>query len=226
MISFKIVHLLGLISGSSNQPGAAAHALYISPIRLFLSDYWPFHTTSEKFLQDYIWVTCPRPLPSLTAMSAVMVTSVLNMFLKQFLPPTVKMAAAHFSHIYVCHCLRMMLPCLSFRDRENPQYGHRPSELSRAPVGNSTPYKCVILAILGLQLSRNIASNHPELLSDYWYLIMDYLCTCRWSSPSCSDDSHRCSACHRWREDTLHSDTSHSRACFSWGQQKCDDAYM
>lgn len=46
-------------------------------------------------------------------------------------------------------------------------------------------------------------------------LVFRYLCTCRWSSPSCSGGSPRCSACRRWREDTWHIGTSRSHVCSS-----------
>lgn len=72
---------------------------------------------------------------------------------------------------------------------------------------------------------HNMEKGHQNYSQSQTMRQRRYLYTCRWSSPSCSDDSHRCSACHRWREDTLHSDTSRSHACFSWGQQN-GDAYM
>lgn len=85
----------------------------------------------------------------------------------------------------------------------------------------------------GALISRKRQQSSLELLSKCCYSVrntwtlsstvrqvgsiweLTYLYTCRWSSPSWSVDSRRCSACHRWREDTWRSDTSHSRACSS-----------
>lgn len=93
-------------------------------------------------------------------------------------------------------------------------------------------HNCIEYGVISI-ISQKRQQSSLEMLSKYWYSVrniwtwsstvqqvgsvwgLSYLCTCRWSSPSCSVDSRRCSACHRWREDTWRSDTSHSRACSS-----------